>query len=115
MNTKHFYMLKKRKLDNKYDPINLFVETYNYDVCFESEELLYTTKTDEEYTDLPPISPLECDEEEEKEEKELKILVLNKLLTGHPILLAQIQARHSSYKLKNEIRHTLYLLYQHNK
>ena len=27
---------KKRKLGNKYDPINLFLEAYDYDVEFES-------------------------------------------------------------------------------
>ena len=33
-------MLKKRKLGNKYYPINLFLGAYNYDVWFESEESL---------------------------------------------------------------------------
>ena len=28
----------KRKLGNKYDPTNLFLETYNYDVWFENKE-----------------------------------------------------------------------------
>ena len=58
---------------------------------------------------------LEGDEEEVKEEKGLKILTPNKLLTRLPILLAQIKAGNNSYKLKNEIRQILYLLYQHNK
>ena len=30
--------IKKRKLSNKYDPINLFLETYNYYVWFGNEE-----------------------------------------------------------------------------
>ena len=47
--------------------------------------------------------------------KGLKILTINKLLTRLTILLAQIKARNNSYKLKNEIRQILYLLYQHNK
>ena len=34
---------KKRKLGNKYDPINLFLEAYNYDVEFENEESTNTT------------------------------------------------------------------------
>ena len=38
-----------------------------------------------------------------------------KLLTRIPISLAQIKAGNNSYKLKNEIRQILYLLYQHNK
>ena len=29
---------KKRKLGNKYDPINLFLETYNYDDWFENKK-----------------------------------------------------------------------------
>ena len=58
---------------------------------------------------------LEGGEEEVKEEKGLKILTPNKLLTRLPILLAQIKAGNNSYKLKNEIRQILYLLYQHNK
>ena len=29
---------QKRNLDNKYDPVNLFPETYDYDVWFENEE-----------------------------------------------------------------------------
>ena len=60
------------------------------------------------------MPPLEGDEEEVKEEKELKMLTPNKLLTRLPIL-APIKAGNNSYKLKNEIRQTLYLLYQHNK
>ena len=39
----------------------------------------------------------------------------NKLLTRLPILSAQIETGHNSYKLKNEIRQILYLLCQHNK
>ena len=34
---------KKRKLGNKYDPINLFLEAYNYDIEFENEESTNTT------------------------------------------------------------------------
>ena len=42
-----------------------------------------------------------------------KNLTPNKLLTRLPILLAQIKAGNNSYKIKNEIRQILYLLYQH--
>ena len=59
------------------------------------------------------ILPTESDEEV-KEGKGLKVLTPNKLLT-RPILLEQIKAGNNSYKLKNEIRKILYLLYQHNK
>ena len=55
---------------SKYDPIDLFLDGYK-------EE-----STDkEESEDLPPMAPLEGDEEEVKEGKGLKILTLNKLLT----------------------------------
>ena len=60
------------------------------------------------------MSPLEGDKEV-KEGKRLKILTPNKLLTRLLILLAQIKAGNNSYKLENEIRQILYLLYQHNK
>ena len=45
----------------------------------------------------------------------LKILTPKKLLPRLPILLAQIKAGNNWYKLKNEIRQILHLLYQHNK
>ena len=45
----------------------------------------------------------------------MKILTPNKLLTRPPVLLAQMKAENNSYKLKNEIRQIVYLLYQHNK
>ena len=98
--------------------INLFLETYDYNVWFENEELtdVASRKSDkEESEDLSDMPPLEGDEEEAKEGKILKILIPNKLLTRFPVLLAQIKAGNNSYKLKNEIRQILYHLYQHNK
>ena len=92
-------------MGNKYDPINLFLETYNCDNWFENEESV----------DLSDMPPLEGDEEEVKEGKGLKILTPKKLLIRLPTLLAQIKAENNSYKLKNEVRQILYLLYQHNK
>ena len=67
-----------------------------------------------ESVDLPDMPSLE-DNEKVKEGKGLKILTPNKLLTTLSILLAQIKAGNNSFKLKNEIRQILYLLYQHNK
>ena len=61
------------------------------------------------------MPPLEGDEEEVREGKGLKILTPKKLLTRLPILLAQIKVGNNSYKLKDEIRQILYLLYQHKK
>ena len=54
-------------------------------------------------------------DEDIKERKELKILTPNKLLTRLPLLLAQMKAVNDLYKLKNDIRQILYLLYKHNK
>ena len=107
---------QKRNLGNKYDNINLFLETYNY-VWFENEESAdMTRKSDKkESVDLSDMPPLQGDEEEVKEGKGLKILTPNKLLTRLPILLVQIKAGNNSYKSKNKIRQMLYLLYQHNK
>ena len=61
------------------------------------------------------MPPLKGDEEEVREGKGLKILTPKKLLTRLPILLAQIKVGNNSYKLKDEIRQILYLLYQHKK
>ena len=61
------------------------------------------------------MPPLEGDEEEVRERKGIKILMPNKLLTRLPILLAQIKFENNLYKLKNEIRQILYLLYLYNK
>ena len=57
----------------------------------------------------------EGDEEEVKEEKEIKSLIPKKLSTRLPILLTRIKVRSNSYKIKNEMRQILYLLYQHNR
>ena len=103
---------KKGKLDDKYDPKELFLEGYDYSVWSENNE---ESIDKEESTDVPLMPPLEGDEEEVKHGKGLKILMPNKLLTRLPILLAQVKAGNNSYKLKNEIRQILYLLYQHNK
>ena len=105
---------RKRKLGNKYDPINLLLKAYDYGVWFENEELINTIRKsdEEELTDkiwksnngdpavLLDMSPLKVDEEV-KEGKGLKILTPNKLLTKLPIL-AKVKAGNNSYKLKNE-------------
>ena len=76
---------------------------------------------------MPPLEGIEESEEtiaervklnprkRKNEGTGLKILTPNKLLTRLPILLAQAKAGNNSYKLRNEIRQILYLLYQHNK
>ena len=52
--------------------------------------------------DLTSMPSLEDDEEELKEAKGLKIFTSSKLLTGLPVLLAQIKAGNSSYKFQEE-------------
>ena len=52
--------VQKRKLGNKYDPINLILETYNYDVWFENEESVDNTrkidkKESVDLSDRPPL------------------------------------------------------------
>ena len=82
----------------------------------DNEESTDTTwKSDkEESVDLPSIPPIK-DDEEVKEGKWLKIITPNKLLTRLPILLAQIKAGNSSYKVKNKIRQIICPLYQDKK
>ena len=74
-----------------------------------------TDKTRESDKEEPDMPSQEADEEEVREGKVIKFLTPNKLLTRLSILLEQIKAGDNSYKLKNEIRQILYLLYQHNK
>ena len=57
--------------------------------------------------DLTSMPSLEDDEEELKEAKGLKIFTSSKLLTGLPVLLAQIKAGNSSYKLQEENQNNL--------
>ena len=71
-----------------------------------------TDKTRESDKEEPDMPSQEADEEEVREGKVIKILTPNKLLTRLSILLEQIKAGDNSYKLKNEIRQILYLLYQ---
>ena len=55
---------------------------------------------------------LEGGEEVKKGKGLNKFFTPNKFFTRLPLLLAQIKAGNNSYKLKNEIRQVLYLLYQ---
>ena len=52
-------------LGNKYDTINLFLETYNYDVWFENEEPTDKEKSadNNESADLLDMPPVEDDKE----------------------------------------------------
>ena len=94
INTWLLQIIRKRRLGNKYDPINLFLETYDYDAWFENKESTDTTrkrdkeestdrtrKSDKEQSvDLSDMPPLEANEQV-KEGRGLNILTPNKLLT----------------------------------
>ena len=56
-----FSDVRKRNLGSRYDPTNLFLETYNYDVWFENKESNDATKSDEESTDLLQMPELKDD------------------------------------------------------
>ena len=86
-------------MGNKYSFDNVVFDDYDYLPLFQ------------ELDDLSPMSSLDDDEEEIKEGTGIKILTQNKVLTRHPVLVAQIKAENDSYKLKNEFRQILYLLY----
>ena len=63
-----------------------------------------TTKSgEEESADLSSKPPLEDDEEKVKKGKGLKIVAPNKLITKHPVLLAQIKAWNNWHKSQHEI------------
>ena len=60
-------MIKEKKIEFKYNPKYLFLDGYDYSMWSEDEE----ESTDkEESEDLPPMPPLEVDEEEVKLELE---------------------------------------------
>ena len=81
-----YFRLQKRKLGNKYDPINLFLETNNYHNLFENEESADTTRKrdkeevadtvweshNEESVDLLDMPPPKLDGEEVKGKKRIK-------------------------------------------
>ena len=97
---------KRSNVDPKYDPPNGTLEVYDYGEWYK-ENLSEEEKLDN-------LQPREVDEEEVKQERGIKILTPDKLLTRLLVLLAQIKAGNNSYKLKNEIKQIVYLLYQHN-
>ena len=78
-------------MGNKDDTINLFLETYSYDVWFENEESADKEESTDkkeslDLIDMPPLG----DDEKVKQEKGSKMLTPNKLLSRLPTLLAQI-------------------------
>ena len=93
---------EKRKLGNKYVPINLFLKTCHYNVWFKNKKLTDTTSrksSKNESVDLSDMPPLEGDKEV-KDREGSEILTSNKLLTRLPISLAQIKVGNNLYKLE---------------
>ena len=66
---------------------------------------------EEKLDDMPTLKS----DEEVKKGKGIKSLTPNKLLTRLQKLFAYVKVGKNPYKLKNEIRQVLYLLYQYNK
>ena len=95
----------------QYDKLSMY---QNKKILNRPENLTFDLYLDEDEDGSPPMPPLEIDEGV-KEGKGLKTLTRNKLLTRLPVLLAIIKAENSSYKIKNEIRQIVHLLYQNNK
>ena len=77
---------KGKPIELKYDTTNLFLNTYNYNLWFENEELTDREKS----VDLSDMPLIEGDKEEIKEGKGLKVLTPKRLLTRPPILLCYI-------------------------
>ena len=94
------------EIDNQYEQLKKGLGRCISDEESQLEEAIaerVTLRRQKSDNDLPPMPPLEGDEEE-TEGKRLKILTPNKLLTRLPVLLAQIKDGHNSNKINNEIR-----------
>ena len=96
-------------MGDKYDPVKLFLEGYDYSKWSKNNEESIdkeesTDKEDsadkEECVDWSDMPSIEGNEEEVKEGKRIKILTLNKVLTILPILLAQRKAGNNSNNVK---------------
>ena len=118
LNIQTFLIKKKTKKDAKNKFKDLFLSNNDYDNYFDFQDSEKaddsTLKDEEEIDDIPPLAPLEGDEEV-KEEKGLKILTPNKPLIRLSVLLTKIKAGNNFSELKNKIKQILFLLYQHNK
>ena len=107
------------KKHDKYKFDYLFLGRHNYNNCFdiqedeESDDDKTLENDKEEIANLLCMPFLESDEEEVKEGKGIKILAPKKLLIS--LSIAQIKAGNNLYKLKNESRQAVCLLYQYNK
>ena len=112
---------EKEKIDEKYDPSNIFIKGYKQDKWYKNYEensnsqpektaaervkLRKQKADDEDLSDMPLLG-----DEAVKEGKWLKILTQNKLVTTLPILLAKVNAGNSSKKLKDEIKQFTFTL-----
>ena len=105
-----------KMLGEKYDPINLLLETYIYDIWSENEESTDATSRKKWQRRIYRFIWHATTRRWLRSKKRKKMKKSpNKLSARLPILLAQIKSINNSYRLKNKIRKLLYLLYQHNK
>ena len=90
----------KKKLGNKYDSVNLFFKTYNYEDWFKIEESADTIrKSDKKICRFIWHSTISKWWKSKSRKKKLKILIPNKL-TKLAMLLTQRRAGNNSHKLK---------------
>ena len=95
-----FSEVKIKKMNRKYNPTNLILNTYDYKEWFREEELDdKKIKTDEE--EIANLLELEINKQV-KEGKGIKILTLKNILIRPPGLFTQIKAGNNSYELKNQ-------------
>ena len=96
--------------------INAFVSKDIYpgdveaDIYYKPKE----SKPEESIEERTKMIKQKSDEENEKGNG-LKILILDQMLRGLPISLAQLKAGNNSEKLENEIRQLVYSLYRSKK
>ena len=77
-----------------------------------------TFSSEEKLSEIIDMAELETEESAEQRKQQgqgVKILTPKQLITRLSILLAQLQSRDNSQKLKNELRQLLYSLYRSQK
>ena len=103
----------KRKMNTKFDPTNLMLDTYECSIWIEKEESTDITSKGYEKEkpswDIINVSTRRWGRG--KRRKKNQNPTSEKLLTRLPVLLVQLRTRNNLYKLKKEIKQRLYLFY----
>ena len=94
----------KRKKNSRYDPDNVFLKACKYNIWFENEQSIDTTRK-KWYRRICTFIWHATNRKwwRIKKRKALNVLTPNKSLTKLPILFVKIKAANNSCKLKNEI------------